>query len=186
MQYWTCSPDWPGETVYIVGSGPSLLGADLEGLRGRRVIAVNNAIERVPFADLMFFADTQWYRAYAYMLASYKGTMVTVSPSVRVAGVKVMRQIKPPPGLADEPNAVIMLRTSFQSAINIAVHRGAKRLVFIGLDGKAADTGRTHFHKPHPFKMRADVWQQQRQCLEPVAAELAARGIDVTLSLIHI
>ena len=60
---------WRGDVVYVVGSGPSALAADLAGINaaaaeGRaRVIAVNHACHDLPDADLIYSKDIGLYRA---------------------------------------------------------------------------------------------------------------------------
>ena len=55
--FWSVPREWPGETAFIVGGGPSVLGQDLDALRGRRVIVINSSVYAVPGADFLFFDD---------------------------------------------------------------------------------------------------------------------------------
>lgn len=52
---------WSGQPCFIVGGGPSLKGFDFNRLKGHRVIAINRAYEDLPFADIMFAIDPQYY-----------------------------------------------------------------------------------------------------------------------------
>lgn len=53
--------DWSDRPIAIVGGGPSLAGFDLERLRGKcRVIAVNEIMMDMPWADLGFSLDITW------------------------------------------------------------------------------------------------------------------------------
>ena len=54
---------WHDETCFLIAGGPSLHGFDFERLRGRgRVIAINRAMEFVPWADVAFFMDNKFYK----------------------------------------------------------------------------------------------------------------------------
>ncbi len=62
---WEVLPDgaWQNEPAFIIGGGPSLRGFDFERLRGHgRVIAINRAYEFIPWADLLFFMDYQFWQ----------------------------------------------------------------------------------------------------------------------------
>ena len=79
--------EWPGETVFIVGGGPSVLGVDLEALRGRRVIAINSSVYAVPWADILYFGDWRWWHEpeNKAAVASFPGRVVTTSRMVAEA-----------------------------------------------------------------------------------------------------
>lgn len=61
---WTPEPLYQGETVFCVACGPSLTTAIAGKLKGRRIIAVNSAVDLVPFADVLFFTDAGWFEAF--------------------------------------------------------------------------------------------------------------------------
>lgn len=54
--YWQAPRLFPGQTVFVLGAGPSLRHVDLSLLRGRPVIAVNYA-DLYPAADALVFVD---------------------------------------------------------------------------------------------------------------------------------
>jgi len=51
------SPIWKGQTVYLIGGGPSLKGFDWNRLRNKKSIAINKAIKFWPEADAMYWTD---------------------------------------------------------------------------------------------------------------------------------
>jgi hypothetical protein len=56
---------WRGQPVFIIGGGPSLRGFDFGRLRGHgRIIAINRALEFIPWADIAFFMDWKLYKMY--------------------------------------------------------------------------------------------------------------------------
>jgi hypothetical protein len=66
--YWRVQPEWRGQTVVIVGGGPSLTKEQVDaaghvvvGRAAPKVIAINNAIELAPWADVLYFCDARWY-----------------------------------------------------------------------------------------------------------------------------
>ena len=85
--FWPVPREWEGETVFIVGGGPSVLGVDLEVLRGRRVIVINSSVYAVPWADFLYFGDWRWWNEPENQaaVASFAGRVVTVSRMVSEA-----------------------------------------------------------------------------------------------------
>jgi hypothetical protein len=56
-------PDWRGETVVIVGSGPSAAHARVEQAKGKaRVICINESWRLAPWADVLYGCDGIWWR----------------------------------------------------------------------------------------------------------------------------
>lgn len=84
---WSVPRVWAGETVFILGGGPSLQGFDAEILRGRgRVIAINSAglarppgeksepTPHAPWADLLYWADKSFFEVYHERLGEHVGS----------------------------------------------------------------------------------------------------------------
>lgn len=192
---WSVPRDaWRGEAVFIVGGGPSILGCDLTLLRGRRVFAINTSWRAVLDAgvvpELVMFGDVDWWgwesRA---LLAAYAGLIVTAA-DVAHPRVQRLRNCRPdrtgadprrmPLRLSEDPAAVPLRRATFAPAMNVAWLGGARAIVTLGLDGKAAPDGRTHHHKPHPKPVVQGCWDVQAACdLAPLVADLKARGCTV-------
>mgnify|MGYP001617909464 CR=1 FL=1 len=63
LMFWRVEEEWRGQTAAILGGGPSLTLGQCETVRvaGCRVIAVNNAYELAPWADILYFADRHWW-----------------------------------------------------------------------------------------------------------------------------
>lgn len=192
---WSVPRLWDGEPAFIVGGGPSVLGQNLELLRGRRVIAINSSFASVPFADMLFFGDERWWtyanRAAAPIkAAAFAGTIVTTC-SVKHPRVNRLRNSKPPKParhrpllpltLSDDPSAVPVRRTSFTGAINVVVLAGAAPLVLLGADGQRGADGRCHHHDPHPPALvpTQGCWDQHRAELAQLDVGLKQRGIAV-------
>ncbi len=143
------------------------------------MIAVNSSWPRVPFAEFLFFGDQRWWNQYHEDLLNSKfaGRLVTCSPleHPRVLRLQKINAI----GLSDQPNAVMMTRTSLAAAISFAVHLGVLGIILIGADGRAADNGQTHHHARHPWDQKYACWDEMRPSLAAMVKPLRDRGITV-------
>ena len=143
---------WPGGTVVCIGSGPSLTQDDIDACKGRaRVIAIKNAVELAPWADVLYGAgadaggSTWWSREGARL--TFPGMRYTLDPQARAwASVLALRGER---GLCMDPSALTGGGHSGYQAINLAVHLGAKRIILLGYDLQKTD-GRDHYFGPHP------------------------------------
>jgi hypothetical protein len=176
--YWTCEPQWTGETAFIIAGGPSVLGQNLETLRGRKVIAINSSVYAVPWADFLFFGDPRWYTLHWQTVENFAGIAVTTVVTCKSSTVRKMIP-RPPPGLATNRQWLTWRFTALISAINLAVHLGATTIVLLGADGKRAADGRCHHHKPHPWPVQKGCWDRHKKVLATLVEPLQALGITV-------
>lgn len=142
--------EWAGEVVFILAGGPSVENLNLSLLQGRRVIAINSAWRTYPTADVLFFADDRWWRELGKIALGgngegFAGELLTTSKS-RPPRATFRKRSNPKEGLSSKPDTLAMERTSVSAAINEAVHRGARLIVLLGVDGKFSQDGRTHNH----------------------------------------
>jgi hypothetical protein len=181
-------PIWRGETVYVIGGGPSFEAVNPDRLRGRNIVVVNTSWTRVPFADVLFFGDDRWWRHWkAKVSANFAGRIVSTThvSDIRVSKLRntaARRGLakKPPFLLSADPMSVPMRRTSLAPAINVAAHLlgMSGRIVLMGADGKM--TGKqSHHHAPHPWPVRPGCWDIQRRDLAELAPQLSGRGIEI-------
>jgi hypothetical protein len=143
---------WPGETVVCIGSGPSLTQADVDYCRGRaRVIAIKNAVEMAPWADVLYGAGAD---------AGGRTWWSRVGPSLSFAGLRYCLDVEAKRyasvlkmgtdgGLSDDPSRLALGKHSGYQAINLAVHFGAAKIVLLGYDMQATG-GQHHFFGRHP------------------------------------
>ena len=54
---WTAPRMWDGGECFLLGGGPSLHEVDVNRLRGRRVIAINQGYKLGDWIDVLFFGD---------------------------------------------------------------------------------------------------------------------------------
>jgi hypothetical protein len=178
MAFWSVPREWPGETVFVIGGGPSVLGQDLEALRGRRVIVINSSVYAVPWADVLFFGDWRWWDDNRAAIASFPGRVVTTSRMVPDRKALICRKANPP-GLAPERNSLMQKWTSLTAATNLAAHLVGHggTIVWLGADGRLAADGRTHHHKPHRWPHKPGCYDKQHADLVTIVPSLQALGI---------
>jgi hypothetical protein len=179
--FWSVPREWPGETVFIVGGGPSVLGIELEALRGRRVIAINSSVYNLPWADFLYFGDWRWWfepdnRA---AVAGFRGRVVTVSRLCSEDKKVLMCRCAKPPGLALAHDSLMQKWTSLTAATNLAAHLigPGGTIVWLGADGRLAADGRSHHHQPHRWPHRAGCYDKQHADLVTIMPSLRALKI---------
>jgi hypothetical protein len=179
--FWSVSREWPGETVFIVGGGPSVLGVDLEALRGQRVIAINSSVYKLPWADILYFGDWRWWNEpnNRAAVASFAGRVVTTSRLVAEDKKVLVCRAAKPPGLAREHDSLMQKFTSLTAATNLAAHLVGPggTIVWLGADGRFAPDGRSHHHQPHRWPHRAGCYDKQHADLVTIVPSLRALKI---------
>ena len=180
MKFYSVAREWPRETAFIVGGGPSVLGQNLKLLHGRNVIAINSSLHAVPWADFLYFGDWRWWNEpeNKAAVASFRGRAVTVSRMVRDDKVLICRTGHPP-GLELERDSLMQKSTSLTAATNLAAHLvgSGGTIVWLGADGCVAADGRTHHHQPHRFPHRPGCYDKQKSELVTIVPSLKALGI---------
>lgn len=169
---------WAGETVFILGGGPSLIGFDGSQLQGKRVIAINNAgLDIVPFADILFWADDRWLTWNLHRLDDYRGPLKLTRNWCNIdhkrQDINIINYDKDR-GLSHR-NSIIGGWCSGSSCLNLAYLFGAKRIVLLGFDMKPG-----HYHDAHKIEtVQTDYATKYIPAFEAMAGSLAARGVDV-------
>ena len=207
LPFWCVEPEWKGETVAILGGGPSLTQDQLVACRGRcRVIAINNAYWLAPWADILYFCDEVWWiwhhggvelrqkgaiatpvRHAGYQqyreFEGIKAALANARTHVNEPAVRVLQNYGDCPGLCPLPDGVYTGRNSGYQAVQLAVHLGAARLLLLGFDMRAVG-GRTHWHSGTPLAHhRATDPHDLEKVMLPhfatIAESLRTRGIEV-------
>jgi hypothetical protein len=135
--YWHAPRLWPNGTVYILGGGPSLKLVDVDRLRGRHVIAVNNAYQLGDWIDVCYFGDKVWYfnMHHKNKLLNFAGLKVTTCAQCeKEPGIKVIRKRNSPWGISRDQHIVCWNKSSGGCAINLATLFGAKKIILFGYD----------------------------------------------------
>jgi len=142
---------WPDSTVVILGGGPSLTPEDVAVVKDAsvRVIAVNNAYQIAPWADVLYACDAKWWK-WHNGVPEFAGLKFALQPAAgRWPGVQVLRNTGDE-GLEANPSGLRTGRNSGAQAINLAVHLGASRILLLGFDMQRGAGGRSHWHGDHP------------------------------------
>jgi hypothetical protein len=181
IAFWSVAREWAGETVFIVGGGPSVLGVDLEALRGQRVIAINSSVYKLPWADILYFGDWRWWNEpdNRAAVASFRRRVVTVSRLCSEDKKVLMCRAAKPPGLARERDSLMQKWTSLTAATNLAAHLVGPggTIVWLGADGRLAADGRSHHHPPHRWPHRSGCYDKQHADLVTIVSSLRALKI---------
>jgi hypothetical protein len=137
--------------IACVGGGPSLTEADARYafLHTDLTIAINNAVDLLPEAQVCYAADYHWWDR-RNGLPSFKGDRVAIAPfnRSRYPDVHVLENTGLD-GLELNPAGLRTGRNSGYQAINLAVHLCADVIVLLGYDMKPSHDGRHHWHPPH-------------------------------------
>jgi hypothetical protein len=174
--------DWTGCTAVIAASGPSLTEAQcLATMQPHvRTIAVNASYRRAQGAwvDLVYMGDYQAVKYYAADVHKMRLELWTCS---RLGAEQ--HQASYVQGLTQEGlgrRGVAMNGNSGAQAVNLAFLFGARKIVLIGFDMKAAPDGRRHWHDEHPKPLlqvsQFGEWLHKANAL---ADDLRAAGCDV-------
>ncbi len=168
---------WPGETVVILATGPSLTPAQVERADRSvaRVFAIKEAIRLLPRADVLYACDARWWKHFGPGLADYAGPRYALEPTPYATCLRNTGMT----GLELDPTGLKTGQNSGYQAVNLAVHLGAARIVLLGFDMKQGRTG-DHWFGAHTYP--GTVPPRFRDFIEyfaSIVAPLGAAGIEV-------
>jgi len=184
LKKWSVPPEWKGETGFLIGGGPSLLGQEVSLLRGSRVVALNSSWEVAPFADFLLFGDPRWWRWHGEEVRrNFPGRVVSISYARDERLLNLDRAAlvngRIGPLTKDNCNQLVFRRTIAASGLHMLALLGVRKIITLGLDGRLGNSGRSHHHEPHPIKLRPDTFEQQIIDFESAAHDLDRLGIEV-------
>jgi uncharacterized Rossmann fold enzyme len=180
--------------VFILGGGPSLADVDLEPLRTRRVIGVNQAYKLGPWVDICWFGDKQWYPGQLPAIRDFGGLIVTCAHETnlnrRWQRVKYVGRSKPAGIETKKPTHVAWNSSSGTSAVNLAYWLGASTVVLLGfdmkIDGNPRDKqARTHWHNDYEVRWDkrnaklVDPYERFMRYWPAVAKDAQAAGLTI-------
>jgi len=167
------------QTVYIVGGGPSLVHADLSRILPASTIAINNAaIDLVPYAEVMFWADSIWATWNRDRIHRHRGRFKVSSKRHPDVASNVMRYRTDYMPLSTSQDALTGVDGGSR-AINLAFLMGARDIVLVGFD--MHDGGAQNYHSDH---QKDDAMLNRRSAEfipshNAMSAALAGRGVRV-------
>lgn len=174
-----------GQAVAIVAGGPSLKGFDWERLRGVPAIAINRAYEVMPFAPVLWWSDSRFWRNHRDGLerhaAIWKATCFTnYHEQDAIPSWVTQYRMTETAGFDPDSRYLRSGNNSSYAAIHLAAHLGAKRIVLFGVDMQHGPAGETHFHDGHGIPHNAETLTTfMLPFFDTLAAPLAERGIEV-------
>lgn len=166
---WSWFPCWAEEIVVVVASGPSAGKVDLS-LTQRpdvRVIAVNRSHELVPWADMLYGCDAQWWQSvngmpdWPTLRVSQDKKAVAEYPEIkRVVSIRGCQFVQ-----MDRPGYILWGGNSGSQAINLAAQTGARRIVLCGFD-MTLENGLHYFGKhegklSNPRELNVELWRRR-------------------------
>ncbi len=176
--------DWTGRTAVVIASGPSLTirnCVDVSACADVRMIAVNASFSRAPWAEVVYMGDYQAVKLYS---ASVRRVCV---PSTQLWTCSRLgaeqHQAHYVQGLTQEGlgrRGVAMNGNSGAQAVNLAFLFGARKIILLGFDMKAAPDGRRHWHDEHPKPLvQVSQFAEWLHKFAALADDLKAAGCDV-------
>jgi len=183
---WIAPKIWPGRTAYILGGGPSLNDVDLDLLKGKKIIGVNNSTFLLPEINVCYFGDYKWVERYRERLERFGGLILTSCyekwfkrDSWLAGHVKKLTRGKPK-GIETEPGIIAWNKCSGLSAINLAYHFGCSKVVLLGFDMRVVGD-KKNFHDeyigwentPH------DIYEKYLQCIPYIARDAEKIGLEI-------
>jgi hypothetical protein len=177
-------PDFSGERVLIVASGPSAQTVPLEEAKGKaRFVAINESWRLCPWADVLYGADLQWWMK-KKGVPDFEGLRVTQALQVshyhpNVHALKCRRGVHRI--ITDHTGEIGDGRTSLFQAINLVVRAGPPQTIgLVGADMRL-DYG-VHWHGEHPAGLtnpRPTAIQRWRENIDGIADQLVDLGVTV-------
>ena len=164
MTYWTIEPLWRGETVVVLGNGPSL-AASLKDARpllaGCKVLAINDALRLAPWADAHYLCDARWTtwterveggKTRAQLLRDFAGHKFVLECRAlwpQFPGIKPLRNYGWNPtggsaGINPQNDGVFTGRNAGYQAIVLTAKMWPQKIILLGFDMKD-DRGRTNW-----------------------------------------
>ena len=194
-------PLWENGTAVLIGGGPSLTIVQVERVRaayesGRvsGVLAVNDAYRVAPWADVCYFADSQWWEWHHEKpdFRDFLGQKCSIQHSgdnIKDDTVHILRSANTAAngspshqgfGLSLERDRIVTGRHSGFQALNLAVLAGAKDVILLGYDAREPGVdGRTHWFGEHPTAEPVAVYAEYRMAFSKAEHLLLAAGVKV-------
>ena len=178
--------DWAGAVVVAIGGGPSLTHEQVDYCRGRaKIIAINNAVDLAPWADLLYFCDERWYRWHEETVRRFEGRRVTMENEGLLAELPGLTCMKNDTkrtgereGFCESPDGLRTGGNGGYQVLQLAAHLGARRVVLLGYDMRPID-GKAHWHEEHPIPTPLDCLTGYADGFRTLVEPLRRRGVEV-------
>lgn len=189
-------PWWDDRPVFLVGTGPSLVGFDFARLRGLGyVLSVKNSWPDVgSFADAWFCLDLHTMRrvplavqriarkATAYLAIDRALADERPLPAPVIAGAVYLKSYRLNVGLSEDPSQIECGANSGFGAFNVAYLKRAKLIVLLGFDYTGAPyCPHRYSHNPEGHNERyLERWAGNFDCTVPQLQRDGVRVINAS------
>lgn len=181
---------WEEGACVLLGGGPSLTPQQVAQVReahGVRCIAINNSYLLAPWADICYFADSTWWLTHRAKqdFINFAGEKCSIQDSMLKIdddAVHILKNRDYPShgsGLSLDPQMIVTGKNSAYQALNLAVLAGAKTIILLGVDGRPAKDGRSHWHEGHPRPTPLAAYEEYRRAFSAAENEITAAGVRV-------
>lgn len=177
----------PGGTVICLATGPSLNKEDCEYVRGRGVIiAINNAWQLAPFADIFYSSDRKFVTHYRG-IPEFKGLKFSIGSAVgkrnpypQFPDVKVFTNTGFT-GLEMSRHGIRNGRNSGFAALGIAYHIGPpSKIILLGYNLSGSGANLHYFGRhPPPLSNPDSLLASFRRSFDSIVGPLKDAGVQV-------
>lgn len=178
-------PDWTGEAVAIVASGPSTKKPDVELLKGKlRVLAIKKCVELAPWADAVYGCDAPWWKS-VRGLPDFKGLKAAYAAPVcdeyRLNRVMIPNHENSDALRFGSVGEIGSGGNSGFQALNLAAQFGVARVLLLGFD--CIGSNREHWYGRNNWPGCANphegAFKRWRRAFEVASRQLKERGVEV-------
>ena len=165
---WKIPPDWQGQTVAVLASGPNMSQEVADALREHRRIVVNYTHRLAPDADMLVAMDGNWPQEFR----DFAGLRVTGVLDDDLDALYIGPRWE---RVKLENGADVEIHNSGLTAVRIAAAMGAKKIILAGFDGFSPGE-RVHYYDD---EIDVGAYVGVTIGLKKIIAELAAQGVTV-------
>lgn len=177
---------WMDHPVYILAGGPSIRDQNLNLLKNKIVVGVNNSYLFGDLVTCCWFGDKRWFFWHEEALKKYKGLIFTCAPedSYPKRVIRFERDLKKKYGISPDPLKVSWNGNSGASAIDFSIKMGASKIILLGFDMTISKDNLTHWHGGHKQGSMAKnlagmPYNRFLQSFKPIKEDCDRLGIEV-------
>lgn len=172
-------PRWSGRCV-VAATGPSLTEAVAKRCESERCIAVNDAYRLMPFAEVLYGGDAEWWEVHGgcadFLGEKWSAHDDGMNPKLAEAHLYGLRLVagRDAPGFSFDAARIHYGGNAGFQAINLAILFGATKILLVGFDMRVKGKKR-HFFGDHPEGLtNAAVYEHFIPAFEAGAESLPA------------
>lgn len=178
---------YEGQTVFIIGGGPSVSRTNLKLIKDRPVLGCNDAFRLGTWVDWNLFCDRRWWMWNWHDLEKWpnRERAICIVPQLleerncNWPWLKILRRDEARFGLSVEQDTLCWNRGCGGAAINAAYLLGASKIVLIGFDMRVVE-GKHNYHDHHKKEERPQIYQGSMiPFLKPMADAMKVTGLQI-------